>query len=279
VEKCQLSPWMRERGFIRRIVSGNTCYIRPPLRTIPAGPFIMGSDRAHDPYSSKYERPRRTVHIGHRVRLGRFPVTVAEYGRAVDIGAVPVPPTYEGKSWDTQREQVEHPVVNVSWYAAKAYAEWLATMTGEPWRLPTEEEWEKAARGKDGRIYPWGDEWEENAANVRARPPRQTSPIGAYPGDVSPYGIYDMAGNVSEWTGTMYPLEWDDSYTGEHIKRVRYALKGGSWLLTPRRARAADHSVDHADSVGSSSGMRLALGLTAAGQGSPIGSPISDFSS
>lgn len=264
MKQCRLSPWLRERGFRRRVASGNACYIRPPLCTIPAGHFIIGSDKAHDPHFSKYERPRRTVYLDSRFRLGQFPVTVAEYECAVNNGAVPVPPTYEGITWDKQQEQVEHPIVNVSWHAAKAYADWLATMTGEPWRLPTEEEWEKAARGTDGRIYPWGDEWEEESANIHVRPSRQTSPIGAYPSDVSPYGVYDMAGNVSEWTGTMHCLEWDDPYTGEHITRVRYALKGGSWLLTPRRSRAADYSVDHADSIGSSSGMRLALGGTSA---------------
>ncbi len=118
---------------------------------------------------------------------------------------------------------------------------------------------EKAARGTDGRIYPWGDAWEAHGANIAERRERQTSPVGAYPRDVSPYGVYDLAGNVSEWTRTSYTLEWDDSYTGGHHTKERYALKGGSWFQTPRRARAADHSVDAADSYAAMSGLRLVL--------------------
>ena len=254
----ELSPWLEKHGFIRRVASGTT-YIWPPLCTIPPGPFIVGSDRSHDPQSSREERPRRSVQLAYSFQIASFPVTVAEYECAVNVDSVPVPPTYEGISWNEQREHAEHPVVNISWYAASAYADWLATVTGELWRLPTEAEWEKAARGTDGRIYPWGDEWEEHAANVHTRPAQHTSPVGAYPMDVSPYGATDMAGNVSEWTGTNYTLEWDDPYTGEHITRVRYALKGGSWFLTPRRSRAADRSVSAADSFGSMFGMRLAL--------------------
>jgi formylglycine-generating enzyme required for sulfatase activity len=96
-------------------------------------------------------------------------------------------------------------------------------------------------------------------ANIDAREPQTTSPVGAYLGDLSPYGVYDLAGNVSEWTRTSYTLEWDDPYRGGHVTKIRYGLKGGSWFLTPRRSRAADHSVDAADSHSSMAGMRLVL--------------------
>jgi formylglycine-generating enzyme required for sulfatase activity len=266
MEATWLSPWLRERGFRRRVASG-AAYIHPPLCAIPRGPFIMGSDRAHDPQSSKEERPRRTVQLAQRFRIGRFPVTVAEYACALDLSVVPVPPTYEGISWDEQRDHAEHPVVNITWYAARAYADWLASITGEPWDLPTEVEWEKAARGTDGRIYPWGNVWDRHTANIDARGPQTTSPVSAYPGDLSPYGVYDLAGNVSEWTRTSYTLEWDDPCSGGHVTRIRYGLKGGSWFLTPRRSRAADHSVDAADSHSSMVGMRLVLRPAATDQG------------
>jgi formylglycine-generating enzyme required for sulfatase activity len=262
----RLSPWLRERGFRRRSASGSASgspsagvYIAPPLCAIPRGPCILGSDRTHDPQSTKEERPRRTVQLDERFRIGRFPVTVAEYWCAVQVGAVPTPPTDEGLSWDAQQAQPEHPVVNITWYAARAYADWLSSVTAVPWDLPTEVEWEKAARSTDGRIYPWGDAWEAHAANVAARQGQQTSPVGAYPRDVSPYGVYDLAGNVTEWTGTNYTYDWNDPYTGSHITRVRYGLKGGSWFLTPRRSRAADHSVDAADTNSAMVGMRLVL--------------------
>src|SRR5262245_8754972 len=111
----------------------------------------------------------------------------------------PGAPTCEGVSWEEQQAHEEHPVVNITWYAAGAYADWLARITAMPWDLPTEEEWEKAAPwGTDGRIYPWGDAWEAHAANVATRSEIQSSPVGAYPRDVSPYGVYNLAGNVSE---------------------------------------------------------------------------------
>jgi formylglycine-generating enzyme required for sulfatase activity len=258
MERPRLSPWLREHGFRRRTTCGVT-FISAPLCVIPAGPFLMGSDKAHDPHSSKEERPRRTVQLPYPFRIGRFPVTVAEYANAVSLGAVPMLPTYEGISWEEQQERPEHPIVNITWHAARAYADWLSGVTRQPWGLPTEEEWEKAARGADGRIYPWGDVWEAHAANVAAKGDQQTSPVGAYARDVSPYGVYDLAGNVSEWTATSHLLEWDDSYTSSHITKERYGLKGGSWFLTPRRSRAADRSVDAADSIGSMVGMRLVL--------------------
>jgi formylglycine-generating enzyme required for sulfatase activity len=257
-EVPRLSPWLRERGFRTRSTS-TSAYISPPLCVIPRGPCILGSDKAHDPQSAQEERPRRTVQLDQRFRIGRFPVTVAEYACAVHIGAVPVPPTDEGLSWGAQQDQPEHPVGNITWYAARADADWLASITAEPWDLPTEVEWEKAARGTDGRIYPWGDTWEAHAANVAARQGKQTSPVGAYPRDVSPFGVYELAGNVTEWTQTDYTLAWDDPYSAKHITRVRYGLKGGSWFLTPRRSRAADHSVDAADTNSSMVGMRLVL--------------------
>ena len=267
MEGPRISPWLRERGFRRRIAS-SIAYLCAPLCAIPRGPFIVGSDKDHDPQSGKDERPRRTIQLDHRFRIGRFPVTVAEYGWAVHLGEVPAPSAGEGVTWEEQCDQPDHPVVNITWYAAQAYADWLARITGARWDLPTEIEWEKAARGTDGRIYPWGDAWDPLKANINARGARRTSPVGVYLDDVSPYGIYDLAGNVSEWTGTNYTLEWDDPYTGGRITKVRYGLKGGSWLLTPRRSRASDHSVDAADSHGSTAGMRLVLRAGASNQGS-----------
>ena len=127
--------------------------------------------------------------------------------------------------------------------AARAYADWLARITGARWDLPTEIEWEKAARGTDGRIYPWGDAWDPLRANTHARGARRTSPVGAYLDDVSPYGIYDLAGNVSEWTGTNYTLEWDDPYAGGHgdcdPKLVRHA--SSTWIITYAKQPEEDH--------------------------------------
>ncbi len=115
--------------------------------------------------------------------------------------------------WQQQLGQLDHPVVNVSWRDAVAYARGWPNAHGQPWRLPSEAEWEKAARGTDGRIYPWGDTFEQARGQHRRGQEGGTTPVGSYPsGDASPYGAQDMAGNVWEWTSSAVqalPLQGD----------------------------------------------------------------------
>lgn len=141
----------------------------------------MGSDPRRDPEAHHSELPQRSIEVP-AFRIARFPVTVAEYTWAIQAGAVREPP-----EWDRQCQRPEHPVVQISWKGAVAYCTWLADVTGEPWRVPTEEEWEKAARGTDGRIYPWGDQWDRARANTSDGGPGNTTPVGAYPGGASPW--------------------------------------------------------------------------------------------
>ena len=112
--------------------------------------------------------------------------------------------------------RADHPVVLVSHADAEAYAAWLTRITGTPWRLPVESEWEKAARGSDGRRYPWGDAFDAQRLNSHDRGPFDTMPVGSFPAGASPHGALDMAGQVFEWTAT-------PGGAGRHI------VKGGSW--------------------------------------------------
>lgn len=110
-----------------------------------------------------------------------------------------------------------HPVVLVSHADAEAYARWLSEEIGETWRLPSEPEWEKAARGTDGRIFPWGDQWDPSRLNSHDGGPFDTTPVGSYPDGASSFGMLDPAGNVFEWTA-------DAAGDG------RFVVKGaGSW--------------------------------------------------
>ena len=110
-------------------------------------------------------------------------------------------------------EKADHPVVLVNWYDAKAYAKWVGG------QLPTEQEWEKAARGIDGRIYPWGDEWYSNRCNTQKTGIKGSTSVGQFsPQGDSPYGCVDMSGNIWEWTSS-----WEDE---DETLRV---LRGGSW--------------------------------------------------
>lgn len=208
---------------------------------VPGGPFRMGSAPG-DPGSKPHEQPQRTVDVP-AFFIGRTEVTNAEYARFVATGEAPPPPHWthpvrqpDGSvrtSYDPAL--ADHPVVNVTWRQARAYAEWRGG------RLPSEAQWEKAARGTDARPFPWG-EGTQVRAHVQVAPDRlrghPTAPVGSFADDTSPYGAQDMAGNVGEWTAdpfAAYPgapagLEWPPG---------RRAIRGGAWRWRFEDARCA----------------------------------------
>ena len=112
--------------------------------------------------------------------------------------------------------RADHPVVMVSHADARAYAKWLSSETGRAWRLPTEVEWEKAARGTDGRHFPWGNTYNPTRLNSHDAGPFDTMPVGRFPNGASPFGLMDAAGQVFEWTST-------------RAGKARHRVKGGSW--------------------------------------------------
>ena len=205
---------------------------------IPAGPFLMGStdeqveqviaDGLPEDWA-KREQPQHMVELG-TCRIGRYPVTNAEYQAFVgDTGHGP-PDDWDGD--DYPEGKGDHPVVNVSWHDALAYCQWLSEKTGQTYRLPSEAEWEKAARGTDARIYPWGNEWDETRLNSTEGGPGGTTPVGQYsPGGDSPYGTADMAGNVWEWTRSLdkgYPYDPADGREDLEAEGPR-VLRGGAF--------------------------------------------------
>jgi hypothetical protein len=131
---------------------------------------------------------------------------------------------------DTEWDKADHPVVGVSYYEAEAYAKWAGK------RLPTEREWEKAARGEDGREYLWGDEFDQEKCNSAETHLKHTTPVTQYPNGVSPYGCYDMAGNVWEWCA-----DWYDKKKGSRV------LRGGSWNSEPGSLRVSGRYGNSAD--------------------------------
>ncbi|HUH98834.1 MAG TPA: SUMF1/EgtB/PvdO family nonheme iron enzyme [Anaerolineales bacterium] len=197
---------------------------------VPAGNFIMGS------YNGNVdEKPVHTVYL-NAFYIDKYAVTNALYRSCVDANACAFPkfensysrPTYYG---DPRYDQ--YPVIGVTWAMAKAYCEWRGA------RLLTEAEWEKAARGTDGRIYPWGNSIDQSAANYNPNDDPNyagdTTKVDAYPGGVSPYGVFDMAGNVWEWVADIYDANYYASLTlpvanplGATSGSYR-VLKGGSW--------------------------------------------------
>ncbi len=224
----------------------------PTTVAIPAGDFVAGSDRdereaayaldeaAYGHSTTRqgqwYEGERkRGRHETGPYRITVTPITNAEYAafvartghRAPDVD----PETWAGyglihpfqrtrrHAWSEGRpppKRGDHPVVMVAHGDARDYAAWLSRETGTRWRLPAEDEWEKAARGADGRRFPWGNAFDPERLNSHDRGPFDTMAVGRFPRGASPYDVLDAAGQVFEWTATA-------------AGRDRFIVKGGSW--------------------------------------------------
>ena len=140
------------------------------------------------------------------------------------------------------------PAVGVCWYEARAYCAWLSVQTGQPWRLPSEAEWEAAARGEQGRRYAWGDDFDAARANTFATHVRGTTPVGVFPGGDTPQGLADMSGNVWEWTSSVYrpyPYTADREREDPDRADARRVVRGGSWNYNRDLARCAYRSHYH----------------------------------
>jgi formylglycine-generating enzyme required for sulfatase activity len=219
---------------------------------VPGGPFTMGSDQATDPLAFDIERwsgaeRQGTVDVP-TFYIARYEVTVAQYAafvresghRVADPGALAGRPNF--------------PVVSVAWTDALAYARWLeaaltrwngtpaplARLLEEGWHatLPTEAQWEKAARGPDGRIFPWGDEPRAERANYQGPGPTR---VGAFPCPECPFGLADMSGNVWEWTRSPYqPYPYDPADDAANLEvDALWVMRGGSFADGPQNVRAA----------------------------------------
>src|SRR4029077_19609375 len=193
----------------------------PQLVTIPAGWFLMGSENGQD-----NERPIHRVWID-AFRLAALQVTNIEYALFLrQVGKLP-PPFWR----DSNFNHPQQPVVGVSWHDAAAYCTWLTASTDRPYRLPTEAEWERAARGGvEGALYPWGDAGPEVVPDYTKRWKLGAEPVGMYAANA--YGLYNMGDNVHEWCADWY----DDGYYARSPERnpqgpasgSRRASRGGS---------------------------------------------------
>jgi len=255
------------RAFICGLCDGKLPAVAAPRQIpqgmvyVPPGPFVMGGEVFDD------EKPTRIAVVRQGFFIDQDPVTHAQYKKFVDATRhrVPFADTDWARpyNWDKKTRTYpagldNHPVVLVSWDDAAAYAKWAGK------RLPTEAEWEKAARGIDGRVYPWGDQWDRTKCNSASWwldedvkdyaewkqkfEPRwekewigkkiMTTPVGQFENGASPYGCFDMVGNVWEWTADWYNDE----------KKTR-ALRGGSWSYQQDNVRGAVRYNGNPDSL------------------------------
>ncbi len=185
---------------------------------IPAGVFNMGIEGANS-----NERPVHEVYLD-AYYIGIFEVTNAEYAQFVEAAGRPAPSTFFDSFFDGENQ----PVGGVSWEDADAYCKWAGK------RLPTEAEWERAARGTDGRAHPWGNAPPDRIRANYQRHEKRTTPVGSYPEGISPHGLYDMCGNVWEWVADYWAKEYYKDSPKEDPKGPEtggaHVVRGGSWV-------------------------------------------------
>jgi formylglycine-generating enzyme required for sulfatase activity len=220
----------------------------PETIYIPPGAFLMGRDGGSD--VPAWEKPCNQVDLtGYRI--GKYPLTNRQYLEFVRQTGAQVNPE---SGWNGQvppPDRLDYPLSGVNWYQALAYCEWLSKVTGRRYTLPTEAQWEKAARGVDGRIYPWGNEWQAGRCN---QDPLQQIPVDRFPAQ-NDYGIFDMVGNVREWTLSLwgedpasprfiYPWAEDERNDPKANSLVRRVFRGGTTDIPEEMTCTARGSFD-----------------------------------
>lgn len=262
---------------------------------IPAGPFLMGSDPERDPDADEDEQPQHRVNLNYDYWIARYPVTVAQWRAFVEATG------YKKFDKDALRDPDTRPVRWVTWHDALAYCHWLDEVLRKASRqvleggdldeeaarfwqglaegrlrvtLPSEAEWEKAARGGlpspagrgaggegAGRIYPWGDDFDPNRANTEETGIGDTTAVGVFPTGASPYGVLDLSGNVWEWTRSLYRAYPYDPRDGREALKAGdlRVLRGGSFNNGLGDARAAVRDRDLPGLRGRNFGFRLAV--------------------
>ena len=218
---------------------------------IPEGKFTRGSNPEEDRQAHEDERPQHAVHLS-AYYIARYPVTVAQFRAFVEESR-------REYDKDALERPPNHPVVWVSWEDAMAYGNWLTKelhgwkntpdplkgLLGEGWRiaLPSEAQWEKAARGTDKRLYPWGNEFDSSRCNCAETGIGATSAVGCFPAGASPFGVMDLAGDVWEWCQDWFGKDYyqnspKENPTGPEKGSGRVA-RGGCWIDFARRCRSA----------------------------------------
>lgn len=226
---------------------------------IPAGEFIMGSTDERGLYIYKDEKPQHNVYLP-AFQIARVPVTNTQFRTFVEASGYRTTAEkkkyayasvdgnwrdVEGADWahpngpgSHVRDKADHPVVSVSWYDAQAFCKWAGVL------LPSEAQWEKAARGTDGWLWPWGNDKPTGDHCNFAGTVGDTTPVGRYVRGASPYGVMDMSGNVLEWTSSIwksYPYDADDGREDQSGSSIR-VLRGGSFLYFSDIVRCASRS-------------------------------------
>jgi len=205
-----------------------------PMMFIPAGEFVMGSSDT-DKQASDNEKPQHKIYL-NAFQIDKFEVTNTQYALCLNAGECKSPSSNASVGYQLGYFGLpitkNYPVIYISWFDANNYCKWVGR------RLPTEAEWEKAARGIDGRTFPWGNTWDSDKLHLRGHTPPFGSPndpaeVGSYSSGASPYGVLDMAGNVREWVADWYDAGYYSKTpysnpSGSNSGQFK-VVRGGSW--------------------------------------------------
>lgn len=260
-------------GFYLLLAKAGIYYLQPEMVPMPGGSFRMGS-LPSDPADRDEERPQHEVKV-KPFRISRYEATFDEYDVFAHLiqsdggcqDEHPVEPITKDEYW----ERGKRPVINISWPDAVCYVEWLSKKTGQRYRLPTEAEWEYAARAGTETVYWWGNEVDKKRANCAGCGSqwdgKQTALVGSF--GPNPWKLYDTAGNVWEWVQDCYDTNYEEARadgtareTGDCTKRV---IRGGSWASFPGGLRSAHRIWADPDTRNSDVGLRLAQDLVKPG--------------
>ncbi len=228
-ESVTVQKQSQEKPVLAQPVEGS-------MAVVPAGEFMMGS-----PTGDSDEQPAHKVYV-ETFSMDKYEVTVGQYAAFLQAKGIDPP-----SDWKTMNQSVhqKRPVANVDWADAFAYCKWAGK------RLPTEAEWEKAARGTDDRLYPWGNEaptpLHANFGKSDWNNHGVLAPIGTFEAGKSPYGMYDMAGNVWEWVSDWYDYDYYKTSPSQNpagpSSGGTKVIRGGAWNSNPRAMRSANRSL------------------------------------
>jgi formylglycine-generating enzyme required for sulfatase activity len=234
----------------------NIEYFEPETILIPEGPFLMGSLEGSD--APAYERPQHLVNLP-AYRIGKYPVTNSQYDQFVREKQIAVAPMM---GWDGQRVPPgleNRPVTGVTWYEALAFCQWLSEITGRSYSLPNEAQWEKACRGENGNLYPWGNDLEAERCNHGRE---AIAAVDAYPAQ-NELGVFDLVGNVRQWTCSLwgekhsqpdtrylYPWRDDERNSLSANREIRRVVRGSSMRDPTNMLRCSSRSGQSPDDPG-----------------------------